>query len=309
MSSDKNNGSNVNPITYLTSIIGIFSIFLYFSGWIYRWAYFSFYGLDLNTIASSFPAQSFLFVPIQVVFGDLGNLEFYPLFRAVISVFIFFALYYAFSTLGSLLRSSLPQENRLPRIKYYKSSFIRNRLKIFTSYKRRLCSFLKRLFLAFLSFCIILLSSDPSKVLIPAAIILALLFWVSRIQGTDDARRDYTNSETRLHTIAIIQSGSNIPLGRELKKPEDVPDLENTHVIGDINLYRDLRLKDLNLLNTKEEMVWRLLLETDSQLYIFIGHPGKPSNDERPNLVSIPKQSDGAYSIYMLSPAPSRKSP
>ena len=50
------------------SILGLLGIFLYFTGWIYRWAYFGWFQIEINRL--DLPARSFLFVPIQVFFGN-----------------------------------------------------------------------------------------------------------------------------------------------------------------------------------------------------------------------------------------------
>jgi hypothetical protein len=51
--------------------VGILSIFLYFTGWIYRWAYFGSFEIEL--IALNLPHESFLIVPIQVILGSWQN--------------------------------------------------------------------------------------------------------------------------------------------------------------------------------------------------------------------------------------------
>lgn len=49
--------------------MAILAFFLYFTGWIYRWAYFAFFQLQVTTI--DFSIESFFFVPLQVFFGDI----------------------------------------------------------------------------------------------------------------------------------------------------------------------------------------------------------------------------------------------
>ncbi|NJR74465.1 MAG: hypothetical protein HC773_14090 [Scytonema sp. CRU_2_7] len=51
--------------------VGLFSIALYFTGWIYRWAYYGFFRIELNAL--NLPAQSFFFVPIQVFWEVLRH--------------------------------------------------------------------------------------------------------------------------------------------------------------------------------------------------------------------------------------------
>ncbi|MFM9101172.1 MAG: hypothetical protein ACKOPS_07495, partial [Cyanobium sp.] len=59
-------GSDKSPrvLGGFASILSLLGITLFFSGWIYRWAYFAYYSLNLND--QSFTAQSYLIVPIQI---------------------------------------------------------------------------------------------------------------------------------------------------------------------------------------------------------------------------------------------------
>jgi hypothetical protein len=66
------NSKNSNPLGAFAGLVGVLTIFLFFTGWIYRWAYFGFFEIELNSL--NFPAQSFLLVPIQVILGDIGKL-------------------------------------------------------------------------------------------------------------------------------------------------------------------------------------------------------------------------------------------
>ena len=67
--------SNTPPVTSqspflgaFARVVGLLSIFLYFTGWIYRWAFFGFFRIQLTTL--DLPAQSFFFIPIQVFLGS-----------------------------------------------------------------------------------------------------------------------------------------------------------------------------------------------------------------------------------------------
>jgi hypothetical protein len=80
-----------NETNILGTFAGLLSLLgaaLYFTGWIYRWAYFSFFRLEVTTL--DLPFESFLMVPIQVVLGSfwaLGKTVF-----AVVAVFILIRL-------------------------------------------------------------------------------------------------------------------------------------------------------------------------------------------------------------------------
>jgi hypothetical protein len=75
-----------NPLGAFAGLVGVLTIFLFFTGWIYRWAYFGFFEIELNSL--NFPAQSFLLVPIQVILGDIGKLGLAILITLVVTVLI-----------------------------------------------------------------------------------------------------------------------------------------------------------------------------------------------------------------------------
>lgn len=68
MSDNQPSLNNTNILGTFASILGLLGIFLYFTAWIYRLAYFGFFQLELTRL--SFPFRSFFFVPIQVFFGS-----------------------------------------------------------------------------------------------------------------------------------------------------------------------------------------------------------------------------------------------
>ena len=51
------------------SLVGLLGLFLYFTGWLYRWAYYGFFKLEITRL--DLPFKSFFLVPIQVFLGDL----------------------------------------------------------------------------------------------------------------------------------------------------------------------------------------------------------------------------------------------
>ena len=57
-----------NILGTFASILGIISIFIYFIGWIYRWAYFAFFQINITTL--ELPLESFFIAPVQVIAGN-----------------------------------------------------------------------------------------------------------------------------------------------------------------------------------------------------------------------------------------------
>jgi hypothetical protein len=72
LTSPNSDSTNPNPLGAFAGLVGVLTIFLFFTGWVYRWAYFGFFEIELNSL--NLPAQSFLIVPIQVILGDVGKI-------------------------------------------------------------------------------------------------------------------------------------------------------------------------------------------------------------------------------------------
>ena len=51
--------NNTQILGTFASILGLLGIFLYFTAWIYRWAYFGYFQLEITQL--SFPFRSFFF--------------------------------------------------------------------------------------------------------------------------------------------------------------------------------------------------------------------------------------------------------
>ena len=57
----------ISPLGKLLSLLGLFAAALYFTGWIYRWAYFSFFQIEVTSL--NLPVESFFIAAFQVFFG------------------------------------------------------------------------------------------------------------------------------------------------------------------------------------------------------------------------------------------------
>ncbi|WP_293120164.1 hypothetical protein [Okeania sp. SIO1I7] len=65
----------------IASLLTVLGVGLYFTGWIYRWAYFAYFQLEVTTL--DLPFESFLIVPIQVFFGNIYSGDFSTFFRTI----------------------------------------------------------------------------------------------------------------------------------------------------------------------------------------------------------------------------------
>jgi hypothetical protein len=79
MSSDSNSERRSQLLGSFASLLSLLGIMLFFAGWIYRWAYFAYFSLDINE--QTFSAQSFVILPFHIFLGSFWNL-----FRTIVSL-------------------------------------------------------------------------------------------------------------------------------------------------------------------------------------------------------------------------------
>ncbi len=262
------------------SILSLLGITLFFSGWIYRWAYFSYFNLDVN--AQSYPAQSFLIVPIQIFVGSIAN---------------FFKTLIVLSALPLLIRGTLWVLHRLPSLM---ARAIR-RMPWMRSLRPRprTASGLQPAARRF--------GASLLDELVIVGWVLILLFWLSQHQGQVDARRDAVESSSTLPVVTLILPQADGVLGQDLRYIDDsaeaIPDppLANNVFIGDRILPRQIR--DSSLSDPDSQQVWRLLAnETLGWLYLIRTLPASSEPSERPLVLAIPNAKLGQSLI--ISPAP-----
>ena len=256
----------------ILSIAGLIGAALFFSGYVYRWAYFSYYLINLTDL--NFPAETYPIVPIQIFCGTLGLL-----LRTV--GFILLGAVGIRSVLWGLQQGETWTRglaNQAPRS-------IRGMARWLAELTHALSAFLRE--------ATIVLG------------ILTILFWASRWQGTADARRDaYTNTST-LPTIALVMSeeGSKVALGRSLSDATLDPSLQGFRLFGDRSLFNEIyRKEDSNPDNLQNPRIWRILSNQGQWIYLFSSLPGSPGRgNERPLVLGI--QQTGGEQQLILGPA------
>lgn len=252
----------------LVSVAGVLGAALFFTGWIYRWAYFAYFQLEITTL--NFPTESFFIVPIQVFFGTPGAIA-----RTLISLPIFLAAIY----LGSWLVQAAKQ-------------WLGDRL----GKRWRLLLPKPNLFLA--------IQPLLDEILL-FLLAIALLFLFAKNQGIADARRDAHNATSTLPAIALLTQADGI-LGIPLNRPGEDPPL-NYRLFGDRSLVeRIYRREDNDISIPNQPRVWRLLLEQEGWIYLAIALPGapKPNNrDLRPLVVAI-QETVSDERVLLLGPSP-----
>jgi hypothetical protein len=169
----------VNPLGKLISVLVLFAAALYFTGWVYRWAYFSMFQLDVTNL--KFPNESFYLAAFQTFFGE-------PL--AIVRSILCLAF-----TIGAIFTTLHWGQ------KWVGKSWRRLRLS-FNDQQKQILGFLATL----LNEIIIVL------------FVLTALFCLARWQAQADAWKDTVNDTSSLPVVTLVLS-KDAPLGRKLDDP------------------------------------------------------------------------------------------
>ena len=255
------------------SILGLLGIFLYFTGWIYRWAYFAWFQIEINRL--DLPVRSFLFVPIQVFFGN-PSASLLTLFAIIIGTILI--------KLTLWLAQPLPTKSTLWSVQSVANNSHQLQYKL-----RRL--------LAIPRFFADIIPPALRKDLIVVIWLLIILFWLARHQGTIDARRDAANETSTLPVITLVLPEKQIALGRNLDNLLLDPSLKGYRIIGDKELFCYLRGKETNKKTIDLPRVWRLLLENNKWTYLFFGLSDQSKENERPPVLAINPDKEGQLMI------------
>ncbi|WP_228014499.1 hypothetical protein [Fortiea sp. LEGE XX443] len=249
-------------------MLSVFGIFLYFLGWIYRWAYFGFFQLQITSL--TFPIESFFIVPIQAILGD-----FWIFIRASLVLLITIALIQFTIWLISCVRAKFVRKLHKKTRNFFLLKFLRSFVKF--------------------------LSLPLSHEIIAVAWILAALFWLGRWQGEADAYRDAVNITSTRPIATLVSPNDKMALGRNLDDLLINPPLKGFRIIGDVEQFRQIFGREVNdTTNLKEPLLWRLLIENDSWVYLFPGMPREAKLNQRPPVLAVNK-SDGQIQLLILS--------
>lgn len=227
--------SDISPLGKLLSLLGLFAAALYFTGWIYRWAYFSFFQIQITSL--SLPSESFFLAAFQVFFG-------HPLaiVRTVVAV--------VFTTLACLISISLRQK-------------LTAQLSRKIAPRWRLAPEGPLKFLA-----------DLADELIIVLVTLTTLFWLAKWQANADAWLDAVHETSSLPVVTVVFAEDDAALGRQLDDLFANPDgLRVIGDPGLYNRLLGQELTDAE--DPDQPRVWRLLLNKDGALHIFPALPRK----------------------------------
>ena len=284
-----------NILGNFASVVGLLGAALFFTGWIYRWSYFSCF--QLNVITLDLPVESFFLVPLQVFLGDGWTI----LRSAIALLLTALAIYLSLWLVNSINKTVAAKINRRAR-----------RWRFYA--RRRRLGWLHRFLKSWQRFninrlnSIKLLRSLVDEIIIVGWVLL-VLFWSAYHQGIGDARRDAGENST-LPAIVLIAKQDNIALGRKLDSVFQEPSRKDYKFIGDKGLFDDwLDKADTDTSNSKKPRVWRLLLERGNWIYLFPALTNEQQKDPkaRPPVMAI-QQSQSGDQLLIVSPEPSQPS-
>ncbi|MCC3416207.1 MULTISPECIES: hypothetical protein [unclassified Microcoleus] len=284
-----------NILGNFASVVGLFSIALFFTGWIYRWSYF--YCFQLNVITLDLPVESFFIVPLQVFLGDSWTI----VKSAIAILLVALAIYLTLWLVSSINKTVAAKINvtitRWLSYRYGRGfKWIYRILKSWEQFNINRYNSIK------------LLRSLVDEIIIVGWVLL-VLFWSAYHQGIADARRD-AGENSSLPAVALIAKQDNIALGRKLSDVfDDKLTLEKYRFIGDKGLFDSFLRKEDTDNNPKEPRVWRLLLERGNWIYLFPALTTEQQKDPkvRPPVMAI-QQSQSGDQLLIISPEPSKPS-
>jgi hypothetical protein len=291
MTQAPNPNQETNILGKFTSVLGLLGAALFFAGWIYRWSYFYFFQLEVNTL--DLPAQSFLMVPLQIFLGD-G----WAIFKSAIAFFVAAIAIQATLWLIKIVSDAVVSASQLLLTRIisatqHKRSWIARRLKSLAEFgfgQLRSVEFLRSL---------------VNEIVI-VSWVLIVIFWLARWQGIADAKRDAGQNST-LPVVALITPEEKFAVGRKLDNIFADPSLKGYRIIGDRGLFEDLRgREDNDISNPKQPRVWRLLLERGGWIYLFRELPPNAKPNEIPSVLAIQENEKGH--IIIRSPEVSKTS-
>lgn len=253
VASSSQDNSEFSLLGKLASLVVLLGAALYFTGWVYRWAYFSFFQVEVTTL--NLPVESFYIAAFQVFFGN-------PLaiFRTAIAFIITaIAILVTLHIVDDFLVKKL--KKILQKFSYHQSKSIQ------------------------------FLGSLVDEIVI-VLWILTVLFWLATWQGDADAWTDALNDTSTLPIVTVVASENNAALGRKLDDPFVNPtnvriigDLEQYKKL----LGKDFT----DTSNPDESRVWRLLIDRDGYFYIFPALPSNRDRALRPLVLTIHESGNG----------------
>ncbi|MGK7914975.1 MAG: hypothetical protein AB4038_05430, partial [Prochloraceae cyanobacterium] len=178
VTSSPQNNQELNPLSKLLSLVALLAAALYFTGWIYRWAYFGFFQVGVTTL--NLPVESFYLAAFRSLVGN-------PL------IFLRTTITFIITMLVIIITLQIVQKFQRFIVRYLGRITLN-----LTSTNQSSLNFLSSLI----------------NELVIVLWILAALFFLAYWQADRDAFRDAVNETSILPVVTVIMGEDNAALGR-----------------------------------------------------------------------------------------------
>jgi hypothetical protein len=255
---------SASPLGKLAGSIGLVAIALLFTGWIYRWHYFTYFQVDPTSLG--FPVETISIAAFSLLFRNPWSIIqlIIGLVLAFAGIVVTFRAIHLCSALLLPLFGQMQQRMGLGREQ-------RQQLGLLTSLANELVIVLW---------------------------LLLMLYGLAAGQGLSDARRDAMDETSTLPLITIAMPGLQSVIGRDpdqmLVNPSGV------RLFGSRDRYNALLGDELNSSSGRRR--WRLLSDTGGRLLVIPSLPSTQIGGKAPPLLIFPDGGKGDR-LVILSPA------
>lgn len=300
MSDSPSLSSETFALGRIAGLLVLLSAALYFTGWTYRWSYFSFFQLEVTTLG--LPLESFYLAAFQVFFGSVKALFLTIITVLLTAVGIYLSLWVVEDRIFNSLQSRFKKvrngflkrvESRLKTSQEFQPGINKFFYRLYRWLLRQLRSLLKFQLVKYESLRFIMSLLD--EIIVILWLVMAL-FLLGQWRGEADAWRDVVHQTSTLPAITLVIREETVPLGLN---PETRLNPEEIRIIGDRNLYETTLGNAINDPNHEQVLVWRLLIDIDGDYYLFPALPDGTRRDRRPPIAVIPRSQEGDRLILL----------
>lgn len=256
-----------SPLAKLAGSVGVLTVVLFFTGWMYRWHYYTYFQVEPTSLGLS--VESTFIAAYAVLLGSPQ-----AVFRLLLGLAL---VVVAIALTFRAIRAS--RWLLLPALRWVGGWFGLSRRQL-----KQLLS----------------LASLADEVVIVLWLLL-LLHGLAGMQGLHDARRDAVDQTSTLPLITIAMNGREAVIGRDLDQILANP--QGVRLFGGRERYEALLGRELN--GPEGALTWRLLSDAGGQLLVIPSLRAQDAAGKAPPVLLFPEGGKGDTLIF-LSPAQGR---
>ncbi|MFN9546690.1 MAG: hypothetical protein ACK6AD_06430 [Cyanobacteriota bacterium] len=255
---------SASPLAMLAGSVGLLAIALFFTGWMYRWHYYTFFQVEPTSLGLS--VESTIIAAYAVLMGSPWAIV--RLLLGLVLIGMGIAL--------SFRASRSCRRRLLPRLRWLAGT-----LGLSEHQQKQLLA----------------LASLVDELVIMLWL-LFLLQGLAGMQGLSDARRDAVNETSTLPVITMAMTGREAVIGRDLDQLLANP--QGVRLLGSRERYEALLGSELN--GQEGRATWRLLSDAGGQLLVIPSLPAAEAGGKAPPVLLFPEGGKGDR-LLLLSPA------